>query len=87
MGFLTNVDDLKRKNELIYNLIFGKASIVTIVASGPKNDLEPLEKIYQDREFMDLSEYSDDFSIIENITNNPDESYNATLTFIKKASR
>lgn len=84
MGFLTHVDDIKRKNELIYDLIFGNASIVTIAASGTSNDLSPLQKVYQDREYMESSRYSDRFSITEHVTNNPDGNYSASLTFIKK---
>ena len=79
MGFLTHVDDIKRKNELIYDLIFGNASIVTIAASGTSNDLSPLQKVY-----MESSRYSDRFSITEHVTNNPDGNYSASLTFIKK---
>lgn len=84
MGFLTHVDDLKRKNELIYDLIFGNLSIVTIAASGTSNDLKPLQKVYQDREYMELSKYSNKFSITENFTKDPDGNYNASLTFMKK---
>ncbi len=83
MGFLTDVDDIKRKNELIYDLIFGNASIVTIVASGTNTDLSPLKKVYQDREYMEATQYSNRFSITEHVTNNPDGNYSASLTFIK----
>ena len=81
MGFFTHVDDMKRKNELIYKLIFSNASMVTIAASGGK---EELGKLYQDREYMESTPYADRFSITEQVTDNLDGNYSASLTFIKK---
>lgn len=87
MGFLTDVKDLERKNKLVKNLILGEAKMLIIAASGEKGDLEPLVRLYEDREYMDLAPFADKFNISEKYTDNPDGSYSATLMIQKKASR
>lgn len=82
MGFLTHVDDIQRKKKLMDDFIFGSLNILTIAMSGKDTDLD---KLYRDREIMEASECADEFSIIENVTTDLDgNSYNASLTFVKK---
>lgn len=84
MGFFTNVNDLPRKNKLIEELLFGNGSIVTIIASGSKNDLEPLKAVYKDREYLENSIYKDNFDIKENFIENGNDTYNAVMSIVKK---
>ena len=87
MGFITDVNDMTRKNKLIEELLFGNIqSIVTIIACGSKGDLKPLKSIYQDRDNLEKSIYAKDFDIKETFNENEyNNTYEASMSIIKKA--
>ena len=87
MGFITDVNDMARKNKLLENLLFGtNQNIVTIIACGTKGDLKPLETIYQDRDNLERSIYKNGFKVQEHyVENEYTNTYEAVMSFIKKA--
>ena len=87
LNFLTDVNDLGRKNKLVEDLIYGNLNVLTIVAAVDTSEPSTLKDIYEDREAMELSEFSKDFDIEEQMTYNPDGKHYATLTFKKKNNK
>ena len=83
MGFITNVNDIARKNKLIENLLFHNGSIVTIIASGVNGDLKPLQEIYEDRDNLERSIYAKDFDIKEKYIDNDNNTYSAVMSIVR----
>ena len=87
MGFITDVNDMVRKNKLLENLLFGTSqNIVTIIACGTMGDVKPLQTIYQDRDNLERSIYKNGFEVKEHYSENEyTNTYEAVMSIIKKA--
>ena len=83
MGF-ADVNDLKRKNELVSRFFSGEASSLIIMASG---DLGEVGKLYEDSEcFRRIQETGENFTIKEACYVDPiTRNNNATLIVSRKS--
>ena len=80
MGFLTDVNDDIKKTRLLNALKADQKSLVIIEASGSNGNLEPLKKLYADRENVESNkDISSRLMIDETFSGDINESYNATL--------
>ncbi len=80
MGFLTDVNDTIKKTALLNALKADQKSLVIIEASGSNGNLEPLKKLYADREKVESNkEISSRLMINESFSGNINGSYIATL--------